>query len=71
MGIYRFLCEHTFICINCIKEKTIKKIETGRLVEHCKKCKEPTNPTFADHIADSEYYKVWQRASYWKKDNTK
>jgi len=71
IGIYRFLCEDTFICIGCIKEKTIKEIETDRLVEYCEKCKEPINPTFVDHIANSDYHKVRQRASYWKKDNTK
>ena len=70
-GIYRFLCEHTFICINCINEKTIKKIETGTFLEYCKKCKEPINPTFADHMANSDYYNVSKKAFDWKKDNIK
>ena len=58
-------------CINYINEEIGKKLETGRPIEYCKKCKEPTNPVLADYMANSDYYKVREKVFGQKEDNTK
>ena len=71
MGIYCFLCQHTFICINCINNNSVKCVEIDGFLEYCKTCKEPTNPTFANYIAISNKYEERQNVLDWKKNNIK
>lgn len=66
IGKYRYLCDHCFLCIKCIKAKTIYSISKGGINEYCKICQEPTNPKFIEVVIKYNSGMAAGKASVWR-----